>query len=254
MRDHAALGWARGSRRVDERADVVGADRVVALLPIGVGARGAALGERVERDRVAGLAVHEDQVLELRALIADPANLLELLVVLDHHRDGVGVLEHVLALLRRVRLVDRDDRGAGRERGEVEVGPLGPRVREDRDLVALLDPQAHQPERELADDLADLGVGLRDPDARVILVDDGPLGAVLAHGGGEQVGERLGAGRRLGRGSLDRGRFHSVPLPQSSQLPGRKAPRSESYLRVEVAARTRLVALRGPCRSRACWR
>ena len=234
VRDHAALRRPGGPGRVDEGADVVGADRAVALLPVGLAARGAALGELVERDRVARPAGHPDHVLELRAAIADLADLLQLLVVLDHDRDRVGVLEHVLALLRRVGLVDRDDRGAGGERGEVEVGPLGPGVGEDRDLVALLDPEVHQPERQLADDLADLGVGLRDPVARVVLVDDRALGAVLARRRRKQVGERLRAGRRFGRRSLDRGRFHSVPLPRQIAGNARRAlvpPGRESYLR-----------------------
>ena len=100
------------------------------------------------------------------------ADLLELLVVLDDHRAGVGVLEHVLALLGRVRLVDRDDRGAGGEGGEVEVGPLGAGVGEDRDLVAALDAEIDQAERELADGLADLRVGALHPGAALVLEHD----------------------------------------------------------------------------------
>ena len=43
------------------------------------------------------------------SLVADRADLLQLLVVLDDDHLGVGVLQHVLALLGRVGLVDRDD-------------------------------------------------------------------------------------------------------------------------------------------------
>ena len=75
----------------------------------------------------------------------------------------VGVLEHVLAFVGRVRLVDRNDDGAHAECREVEVGPLGPGVGEDRDLVALLDAELDQAERQTADDVADLAVGLRNP-------------------------------------------------------------------------------------------
>ena len=100
-------------------------------------------------------------MLELWAPIPDRADLLELRLVLDDHRFRIGVLEDVLALLGRVRLVDRNHRCAGGQGSEVEVGPLWPRVAEDRDLVALLDVERYQPERELLDDLADFVIGAR---------------------------------------------------------------------------------------------
>ena len=214
VRDHASLRRPGGARRVDEGADVVGRRRSCSAAPSPPSLPAApALGELAERDRVAGAPGHPDHVLELRAAVADPPDLLQLLVVLDHDRDRVGVLEHVLALLRRVGLVDRDHGRARGERGEVEVGPLGPGVGEDRDLVALLDPELDQPERQLADDLADLGVGLRRPLPVVALVDHGPLGAVLADRRRQQIGERRGSGRGLARGLLDGRRFHQLRLP-----------------------------------------
>ena len=155
--DDAALRRPGRARGVDEGADVLRGDRLPARLPLGGVAAGAAGGEVVERDRVLAGAGHPHHVLEQRQLVADRADLLQLLVVLDDDDLGVGVLEHVLALLGRVGLVDRDDGGAGRERGEVEVGPLGAGVGEDRDLVALGDAEVDQAEGERADDLADLG-------------------------------------------------------------------------------------------------
>ena len=83
VRDHAALRRSRGARGVDEGADVVGGDRAVALLPGGGVAAGAALGKRREREGIARLAGHPDHVLEHRDPVADPADLVELLVVLD---------------------------------------------------------------------------------------------------------------------------------------------------------------------------
>ena len=126
----------------------------------------AAGGQVLERDRVVAGAGHPHDVLEQRQLVADGADLLHLLVVLDHDDLGVGVLQHVLALLGRVGLVDRHDDGAGRERGEVEVGPLGAGVGEDRDLVALGDAEVDQAERERADGLLHLVEAAVDPARR----------------------------------------------------------------------------------------
>ena len=147
--------------------------------------------ELLHRDRVVARAVDPDHVLELRQLVADGAELLHLLFVLDDHSHGVGVLEDVLALLGRVRLVDRHHRRSRAERGEVEVGPLGPRVGEDRDLVALGDAEVDQPEREALDDLADLAIGLRDPLSGGVLVGDGPEIGVALGRERQQVGDRL---------------------------------------------------------------
>ena len=124
-----------------------------ARLPLGGVAARAARGQVVHRDRVLAGAGHPHDVLQQRQLVADLADLLHLLVVLDDDDLGVGVLQHVLALLGRVGLVDRHDGGADRERGEVEVGPLGAGVGEDRDLVALGDAEVDQAERERADGL-----------------------------------------------------------------------------------------------------
>ena len=148
-----------------------GVDRAPALLPVGGVAAGAAGGEVLERDRVLAGAGHPDHLLELRQLVADLADLLQLLVVLDDDDLGVGVLEHVLALLGGVGLVDRDDDGADRERGEVEVGPLGAGVAEDRDLVALLDAEVDQAERERPDRLHDLAEAAVDPALAVLVAD-----------------------------------------------------------------------------------
>jgi hypothetical protein len=149
-------------------------------------------------------------VLELRDAVADLIDLGELLRVLDDHRLGIRVLDDVLALLGRVGLVDRDDRRTDAEGGEVEVGPLGPGVGEDRDLVALLDSQLEQAQRELPDDLADLAVGLRDPLAGVVFVGD--RGEVPVPLGGErhQVSAGLAVGTRLGgaAGGRDRRALH----------------------------------------------
>ena len=56
--------------------------------------------ELLHREDVVGVADHHHDVLELRQPGADLADLRELLLVLDDDHLGVGVLEHVGALLR----------------------------------------------------------------------------------------------------------------------------------------------------------
>ena len=68
-------------------------------LPLGGVAAGAPGGQVLHRDRVLAGAGHPHDVLEQRQLVAHRADLLHLLVVLDDDDLGVGVLQHVLALL-----------------------------------------------------------------------------------------------------------------------------------------------------------
>ena len=163
---------------------------------------GAAGGEVLERDRVLAGAGHPHHLLEQRQLVADGADLLHLLVVLDHDDLGVGVLQHVLALLGRVGLVDRHDHRAGRERGEIEVGPLGAGVGEDRDLVALGDAEVDQAEGERAHGLQHLVEAAVDP--LLALLEAHRRGAAVELGGERQqvrqrgrFGSPLHAGRSL---------------------------------------------------------
>jgi hypothetical protein len=160
--------------------------------------RGASGFHVPHRDGVVAFAVDPDDVLELGDLAADRPHLLHLLLVLEDQGHRVGVLQHVLDLLRRVRLVDRHHGGADAQRGVIEVGPFRPGIREERDLVALADAEVDQAERQPLDDLADLAVGLRDPLARRILVRDGSELTVQLRGAREQVGDRLGSGVLLG--------------------------------------------------------
>ena len=208
--DDAALRRPGGARRVDERADVVGGDRLPALLPLGVRAARAGLDQLIHRDCAAARALHPDHSLELGDPITYLVDLGELFIVLDDHRLGVGVLDDVLAFLGRVRLVDRDDGGAHAEGREVEVGPLGAGVREDRDLVALLDSELDQAECELPDDLADLPVGLRDPLPGLVLVGDRREVRMPLGGERHQVRTGLAVGTRFrgGPGRRNRRALH----------------------------------------------
>ena len=95
--DDAALRRAGRAGGVDEGADVVRGDGESQRCSQsrGVDARRLARpGPRIEIASSAG-ADHPHHVLELRQLVADLADLLQLLVVLDDDDLGVGVLEHV---------------------------------------------------------------------------------------------------------------------------------------------------------------
>ena len=218
--DHAALGRPGGAGGVDVGGDVGALDRRDALLVVLVGAAAALLAQLVQADHVVAVErLHGDHVLELRQVAPDLADLVELALVLEDHRHGLGVIEHVVAFLRRVRLVDRHDGGAGGQDPEVGVGPLGPRVGEDADLVAAVDAELLEAERDLLRDLAQLRIGDVDPFALgLVLVLLGDLVGVLLDGQGQQVRECLRPGRRCARG---RGRLslHRVPPHLGSESP-----------------------------------
>jgi hypothetical protein len=191
--DHAALRRAGGAGGVDEGADVLRGDRGVALVPDrGVDA-GALRGQVLGRERVRVGAGHQHDLLQVRQLRAHLLHLRQLFGVLDDHHLGVGVVEHVAALLGGVGLVDRDHGGADRERREVEVGPLGAGVAEDRDPVALGDAELGQAQRQRPHDLQDLGEAAADP-LLAVLVADGRAVAVELGGPLQQVRQRLGIG------------------------------------------------------------
>ena len=71
-----------------------------------------------------------------RKAIPDGEHLRDLRRVLADDSDGVGVAQHPLALLRRVRRVDRHDDASGHRDREVRVRPLGARRGQNRDSIA----------------------------------------------------------------------------------------------------------------------
>ena len=214
--EHAALRRPGRPRRVDERERVLGAHRVHPLLERRLGAAAAALAQRVERDRIADVAVRvdDDHVAQGRQSFADGGDLGHLARVLAHDRHGFGVAGHPFALFRRVRRIDRDDDRCGRRDREVGVGPLRPGVGKDGDALARLDAEVDQAERDLADDLAHLRVGERLPRPVALLAYGDPI-RVLARRQRHHVRDRPGTGRRLGR---RRGRGLHVCSPPDSTL------------------------------------
>src|SRR5207244_13048257 len=132
----------------------------------------------------------------------DLTDLRQLLLVLDEDGARLGVVEHVVALLRGVGLVDRDRGRAGGQDREVGVGPLRARVAEDRDTVTLADAEADEPPPNLADDLTQLLESDVDP-VVAHLVAKGDPGTVLGRGQRSEVGHRRGAGARLPSGPAE---------------------------------------------------
>ncbi len=202
--DDAALRRPGRARGVDEGADVLGGDGGDALVEDGRVDLGALGGQLVGGEDVVGVADHHHHLLELRQPGADLADLLHLFLVLDDADLGVGVLEDVGALLGRVGLVDRHDRGADRERRVVEVGPLGAGVAEDRDAVAFLDAERDQAQGQRFDDLEDLLEAAVDPGVAVLVAHRG-VGAVRRRRARQQVRQRL----RLGPPPLHRRSVYS---------------------------------------------
>ncbi len=107
-----------------------------------------------------GVALHDDAALdphvaafavELEPVALGPANLLELLGVLDETEAGLGVGEDVSALVRQVRLIDGDRHPAAGVHREVGFDPFGPRSRQDRDLLTWREAERQQPRRRLHD-------------------------------------------------------------------------------------------------------
>ena len=196
VREQAALGGTRGARGVDVQADVVRGDGLVAGRPLGLVARAAALAQRLERDLVVAQVgtggVDDDDVTKLGALVADRAQLGQLLGVLGEHGPRVRVVEHVLALLGRVRLVDRDEGGAGGEDAEAGVRPLRTGVGEYRDLLAGLNSEVDEAQGDLAHRPAEVGVGDVDPLLAHLVALRRPVGVLLGRQR-QQIGDRLRA-------------------------------------------------------------
>jgi hypothetical protein len=87
----------------------------------------------------------------------DARDLRALAFVLDEDAYRVGVLEHVCAVAWRAVRVNRGGDGADRAQREVEQRPFQRRRAEDRERVALADPDREEPVRKLVDPFGGLG-------------------------------------------------------------------------------------------------
>ncbi len=174
--EHAALGAARGARRVDERGDVGAVGEVAPPLDLVVGDV-RALGDQP----VEVAAVHLPGGTDERQLVARLREAGGVLGRLGDDRDRPGVGEVPRDLTGRAGLVDRHHHGAGIEQREVDQRPVVGGAGDEADLVARLDAAGDEPLRE-GDDLL-LEFGRAD------------VAPPLAIGHGEQctVGRRLDA-------------------------------------------------------------
>jgi hypothetical protein len=184
---HDALGRPRGARGIHDRRNVLGAAGGDALgqrrlVRLGlIPSRAAQRLPRHHRRRGLGRVVpaHHDDVLEVGNLLARLQHLGELGGILDEHRPGAGVLEHVGDEIRRIARIDRYCDAAGAEDGEVRLHPLGPAGRQQRHRVALGPAERDQPQRQLAHGVADLAPRARLPGPGLLELLRRPLTAAL---------------------------------------------------------------------------
>jgi hypothetical protein len=178
---HDPLGKAGGARGVLHVDHVVGVQGVLAGLEFGVGdllAQGhdiipaehaghfllAQIDDVFELRQLGALELAGLAVLELRADVVDH---LDVFVGGAHAADqdqglGIGLLHQVFQLEGAVGRVDGHHDGAELGGAELGVEPLGDVVGPDGDLVALLDPEGHEPLGHLVAHIAEFAVGVVD--------------------------------------------------------------------------------------------
>ena len=208
VREHAALGRARGARGVDEGERVLGRHGGRARLEVRGVATATALADLVEGDRVGRLArrIDDDDGAQGGQALAHPDDLRHLARVLADDGHRLGVARDPLALLRGVGWVDGDDHGARGGDGEVAVRPFGARVAQQRDALAGSDADVDEAEADLADDVADLGESDIAPIAVDLVTNRDTFGELLGRAE-QQVRDRLRTRRLTGGGAG----FHHTP-------------------------------------------
>ena len=179
-----ALGRTRGARGVDQRQQVVRADRAPGGVDVEL--RIGALDVLPRRGPLPALTLEHDQGLEcgqVRARLLEDAEV----GLLDDRDLRGGVVDHIRDLLRRRGRVDRVRHRAEhhhREVGEVELGAIG---EHQRDGVAAGDAQLGEPAGERVDAVAQLAPGQRD---LVVLRAHRDAVAEVLGGDAERLGDR----------------------------------------------------------------
>ena len=221
-RDHVAvaqehaLGTARRAGGVGDQRHVLGASLLeLALVVVGMlareaAARGLDLRERLEE--AVAVAAHAARVLvdhqaEAGQVAAQREHLVDLLLVLGHHDRHLGVGEHVHELAGDGVLVERHRHAAQRLRGELRPVEAGAVVAEHGELVAALEAERRQAQREVAHVLLAVAPAVGLPDAAVLLAHAGPPGSAPGVAP-QQLGQRVGV--RI-RGELHGRPFLLVP-------------------------------------------
>ena len=178
VREHHALGRARGAGRVDDGGQHVG---------------GQPGGGRVQVDRL-GVAEHRrrqevgagdtggveqhDHVLERRELVADHGEPLGVAHVLDDGDLGAAVAGQVADLLGRRRVVDGDGRGPAHHDGHVDDVELGDVAHHQHDPVARAHAEGAEAGGGAGHPFGHLAVGDLHPGVAVL----GPQRHLAGHG------------------------------------------------------------------------
>ena len=262
MAELHALGRSGGAGRVDQGQQVVGADGRDRVGDVEVGVDRLERGERM----VAAVAVDHDQSLDLGQL---RARLLEGREErrLDHRHLRSRVRAHVLDLLGRRGLVDRERDRAERDCAHVDRDELGTVVEHQGDRVALADAEAREPAGDPPDLVAELVPA--DPHGVVTLARDDrrivaqPLDG-LVEGDGQVLRIQLATGSAAHMALGRRGLHRSPPLTRGPgtgnllperrfgpirRVSGRRSPRPISG-RCRSTGRSRTAPGRGRTRSR----
>ena len=168
VRQHHALRFAGGARRVHDGEQVVGADAADRLVQFLVADGLAEIGDRVEAVRLE--VEHVAQALAVRAnLLKD----LRMRVVAGEGDDRFDLCDDITRLLGRISLVYGDAHRADGGAGEVHDAPLIAGGGVYHDHAAGLDPEAEKPLGHLTDAVVHLAGGHVMPLPRLIVL---PLG------------------------------------------------------------------------------
>ena len=177
MRQHRALGTARGARRVEDRGEIV----------IGAGDRCERCVRRGGGIRQRSLAVSPERFDLGFDLGRDRADALGLGGI-AHHQRRLGVGDEIFEFVQRIGGVERQIHRAGAHGGEIEHQRRHRFFGLRRNAVARLDAPGHQHIRHLAGAGDQIGIA----DARAVEhLDREPRGIVELV---EQAGKQVGAG------------------------------------------------------------
>ena len=172
--DHAGLRRPGRPRGVDVGEEVVLADLGHGTVEsVGVRRLRSARPRASSSGRSANASTCCSRGRSARALV----DLRALLGVLDEHSDRLRVVDHVRAVVRRAVRVDRRPDRADEAEGEVEQAPLEARRGEDREGVALPDPEREQPVGDVVDPSRRVGAGDGRPGTVSLGEVGGPVGA-----------------------------------------------------------------------------
>ncbi len=148
VRQHHTLWRARRSRRVYERRQAVGFERLETLHERRIVDPVTPLEKLLpgEHHRVVhlGSPAHRHDVLEMRQFGPDCVDLLQLRLVLNQDQWSLSVVRDVLHLFRRVRDVDARRRAADRHAGEIHDDPLWPVEPENRHVLTWCEPESDE--------------------------------------------------------------------------------------------------------------